>query len=208
MDMADEGLVRDKKVFLALRIAMVVLAMALVAAFFLPWGSATEGFREMAARAPTAWASEEAGITMADATDISLLETARLYKTVDIPGYDIYVGLMYAAVAFPAVAAVTAAAGLPVPTWLLTACTLAVAELLRWDFDDRGVFSGSSHVWGFAPEVYRFAAAALLVVCVAAAVFKHRVKKAEARADEPAPGQVERGAEVQAATPRHFKREG
>lgn len=174
--------VSSAKVMLILRIAMVALAALLVGCFFLPWGSAIAEFRDAAAQMPEAWFYEPAGLTAADAVDLSLMEYAASYQTLEGALRDVYVSIMYAAVALPAIALLFAALGKPVPASIFAVLTLAVTELLRWDFGDRGVLPSASHDWGIAPTVYMVAAIVLIALGIASAVLKHRVKKAKAAA--------------------------
>ena len=73
---------RDGK-FIAARIALAVAAIGLVAAFFLPWASANDAYREAAAQAPEIVVYEDTGITAAQAADLSLLEFAQIYGSME-----------------------------------------------------------------------------------------------------------------------------
>lgn len=162
---------------LALRIVMVVAALGLVAAFFLPWASADEEYRAAAAKAPELMYYEPTGLTVSDAQDLSLLEYAQAYGSMD-GAWVIYMVVMYATVAISALAFVLAVCNKPIGAAVFGVLALAASRLLVWDFTDRGVLPNSTHDWGVAPTVYLAAAVVLVVAAVVAAVLKHRKKAA------------------------------
>ena len=154
---------------------MVVAAFGLVAAFFLPWASANEEFREAAAAMPEAMFFEPAGLTAEGAVDLSLMEYAQVYGSMG-GAWQIYMVIMYATLAVSVLTLVLAAWGKPVGAVVFAVLTLAVSRLLVWDFVDRGVLPNSSHEWGVATTIYLVAAAVLIVGGIAAAVLKHQQK--------------------------------
>lgn len=161
----------------ALRIVMVVAAVGLVAAFFLPWASANEEFREAAAAMPEAMFFEPTGLTAEGAVDLSLMEYAQVYGSMD-GAWQIYMVIMYATLAVSVLSLVLAAWGKPVGVVIFVVLALAASRLLVWDFGDRGVLPNTSHDWGVAATIYLVAAAVLIVAGIAAAVLKHQQKTA------------------------------
>ena len=151
---------------LVARIAMVVGALMLVAAFFLPWASAGDEFRDAAALAPDVVFYEPTGMTVSGATDISLMEYAQVYGSMG-GTWQVYMVIMYATVDVAAVALVFAAFGKPVPT-----VVFGIAA-----FGDRGVLPNSTHDWGLAPAVYIVG----LVVVLAASVWMFMLKRQEGK---------------------------
>ncbi|WP_144744033.1 hypothetical protein [Enorma burkinafasonensis] len=131
----------DKKapVMLIARIALAVAAALLVAAFFLPWASADEEFREGAAALPDFMFYEPADMTVADACDISLLEYAQVYGSMEGTAWVVYMVVMYAGLALSVVALLLAVLGKPIGTAVFAVLACAVSRLLVWDFGDRGV---------------------------------------------------------------------
>ncbi|MCI7730706.1 hypothetical protein [Enorma burkinafasonensis] len=156
----------DKKapVMLIARIALAVAAALLVVAFFLPWASADEEFREGAAALPDFMFYEPAGMTVADACDISLLEYAQVYGSMEGTAWVVYMVVMYAGLALSVVALLLAVLGKPIGTAVFAALACAVSRLLVWDFGDRGVLPSSTHDWGVVPTVYLIATAAVIAL--------------------------------------------
>lgn len=157
------------------RIAMVVGAIALVAAFFLPWATAGEDFREGVQLAPEVMFYEPAGMTVSDAVELSLFEYAQVYATMG-SGWMVYTGIMYAVLAASVLVLLLAAFGKPVGASLLATAAFAGSRLLVWDFEDRGVLPSSSHDWGVAATVYIVAFIVLIAAAAWMFVLKRRAK--------------------------------
>lgn len=159
------------------RIIMVVAALGLVAAFVLPWASAGKEFRTAAAALPEVMFYEPTGMTVADATDLSLLEYAQVYGSMgnESAVWMVYVVIMYAAAGASVLALVLAALGKPIGAGVFAVITLGISRLLVWDFGDRGVLPNSTHDWGMAPTIYLVAA----IVLIAAAIWMFVLKRQE-----------------------------
>lgn len=164
---------------LTARIAMVVGALMLVAAFFLPWASAGDEFRDAAALTPDVVFYEPTGMTVSGATDISLMEYAQVYGSMG-GTWQVYMVIMYATVGVAAVTLVFAAFGKPVPTVVFGIAAFAASRLLVWDFGDRGVLPSSTHDWGLAPAVYIVG----FVVVLAASVWMFMLRRQEDKRQE------------------------
>lgn len=164
---------------LTARIAMVVGALMLVAAFFLPWASAGDEFRDAAALAPDVVFYEPTGMTVSGATDISLMEYAQVYGSMG-GTWQVYMVIMYATVGVAAVTLVFAAFGKPVPTAVFGIAAFAASRLLVWDFGDRGVLPSSTYDWGLAPAVYIVG----FVVVLAASVWMFMLRRQEDKRQE------------------------
>lgn len=164
---------------LALRVVMVVAALGLVAAFFLPWASADEEFRSAAAQAPEFMYYEPTGLTVSDAQDLSLLEYAQVYGSME-GAWVVYMVIMYATAAVSVLALILAACNKPIGAAVFGALTLAASRLLVWDFTDRGVLPNSTHDWGAAPTIYLVAAVVLVVAAIWLFIVKRRAKAANA----------------------------
>lgn len=61
---------------------------------------------------------------------------------------------------------------------VFTILMLAASRVLVWDFEDRGVLPGSTHVWGAAPTAYLVASLVLILAVVGLFVLKRREKAA------------------------------
>lgn len=170
----------DKKapVMLIARIALAVAAALLVAAFFLPWASADEEFREGAAALPDFMFYEPADMTVADACDISLLEYAQVYGSMEGTAWVVYMVVMYAGLALSVVALLLAVLGKPIGTAVFAVLACAVSRLLVWDFGDRGVLPSSTHDWGAAPTVYLIATVAVIALATWFVMLRRQAKAA------------------------------
>lgn len=171
----------DKKtpVMLIARIVLAVAAALLVAAFFLPWASADEEFREGAATLPDFMFYEPAGMTVADACDISLLEYAQVYGSMEGTAWVVYMVVMYAGLALSVVALLLAVLGKPIGTAIFAVLACAVSRLLVWDFGDRGVLPSSTHDWGAAPTVYLIATVAVIAFAIWLVALKRQARATE-----------------------------
>ena len=175
---AAPGAVSPKAPLVA-RIVLAIAAAALVAAFFLPWGSAGEEYREAAMSAPSdLMFYEPAGLTVEGATDLSLLEYAQVYGSMGDGGWGLLAAIIYAALVFSALALLLAALGKPIGTAVFGILCFAVTRFLVWDFNDRGVLPNGTHEWGVSPGVYLAATAVLIVAAVVLWVSKRRRKNA------------------------------
>ena len=138
-------------------------AALLVASFFLPYASSTGDYRAWLEANPDGMYAEELGMTNADAADLSLLEYARTYAQAEVFGLDslfiVYTFIIAAVLVF-------------------SVLSFATVLLLNWDFQERGVVSGSLYDWGIAKWVYVVA----FVVTLAGAVWLLVVKVQEKRA--------------------------
>ncbi len=162
---------------LIVRIVLVVAALGLVAGFFLPWASADAEFRDAVALAPDLVFYEPTGMTVSDATDISLLEYAQVYGSMgEGTAWQIYMIIMYGVLAVSVVTLLLAALGKPVGASIMAVLVLAGSRLLVWDFGDRGVLPNSTHDWGIAPTIYIIAFVILLAAAVWLFVMKRKVK--------------------------------
>lgn len=166
------------------RIVMVVAALGLVAAFFLPWASAGEDYREAAELAPDVMFYEPTGLTVEGATDLSLFEYTQVYGSMSGTGWEIYQYIMYAALGVAAITLVLAALGKPVGAAVFGILTLAASRLLVWDFEDRGVLPNGTHDWGIAPVIYLVAAVVLIAAAVWMLVLKRQAKAAARGAEQ------------------------
>lgn len=157
------------------RIVMVFGAALLIVAFFLPWASAGDEFREAAAKAPEIMFYEPTGMTVADAADLSLFEYAQVYGSMD-GAWRVYMITMYVALAAAIVALLFSGLGKPVAAAIFGVATFAISRLLVWDFGDRGILPNGTHDWGIAPTVYLVAVIVLVVAAIWLFVLKRREK--------------------------------
>lgn len=157
------------------RLAMVVGAIGLVAAFFMPWGSADQEFRDAVALAPDVMFYEPVGMTVADAQDISLFSYAQVYGSMG-GTWQVYTYISYALLGASALALLLAALGKPIGSSVVAVLAFAGSRLLVWDFGDRGVLPSGTHDWGIAPTIYIVAFVVLVAASAWMFVLRRRAK--------------------------------
>ena len=159
------------------RLAMIVGAIALIAAFFLPWAAAGTEYREAAAEQPDFMYYEPTGMTVTDAADISLFEYAQVYASMgEGSGWQVYAVIMYAVLGASALTVLLAALARPIGAALVGTVVFAGSRLLVWDFGDRGVLPNATHDWGLAPTIYIVAFVVLLAASVWLLAIKRKAK--------------------------------
>ena len=150
-------------------IAMVAL-FAAIAAFFLPFISATPEYREYA----SAYADEKpfagVNITVSEIMDMSLFKYAKVYyqggeaifrSSDEGIFYGVLIGLI------PGFALLTLLAvwrRKPVMTLVFDLLMGGTFYLVNWDFVDRGIMPSSGRVWAIAHHLY-YPLAAVIAVC-------------------------------------------
>lgn len=159
---------------LVLRIAMAVAAAVLTASFFLPWGSADEAYREAAASVPSDMMFyAAAGLTVADAADLSLLEYAQTYGSMG-GSWNVLAAIICSIPVLSVVALLFAALGKPIVSAVFGVLALVVTRFIVWDFTERGVLPNGTHEWGIAPAIYLVAALCVVISAVVMVVLKRR----------------------------------
>lgn len=152
-------------------VATIVAALLLVAAFFLPYASGTQEFREGLSSMSANPYSETLGMSNEDLADISLFEYVRVYSASGELGMGdafaaVYVPLMVAPAALGVLTLLFAALRKPIPSVVFSLLTVALTFLLNWDFEDRGVIPSSNYDWGIARWVYLVAGIAVIACAV------------------------------------------
>ena len=152
-------------------VATIVAALLLVVAFFLPYASGTQEFREGLSSMSANPYSETLGMSNDDIVDLSLAEHVRIYSAAGELGMPeefaaVYVPLMVAPAVLGVLTLLFAALRKPIPSIIFSVLTLALTFLLNWDFEDRGVIPGSNYDWGIARWVYLVAGIAVIACSV------------------------------------------
>lgn len=152
----------------------IVMAALLVAAFFLPYASATADYR-----AALGELSENPfGLANEELADISLFEYVRIYLNA---APESFAALYVPATVAPAVLGVLtllfSALRKPVPVIVFFVLAIAMSMLLTWDFEDRGVIPSSSYDWGEARWVYLAAGIAAIAFAARAIALCRQVRK-------------------------------
>lgn len=152
-------------------VATIVAALLLVVAFFLPYASGTQEFREGLSSMAANPYSETLGMSNEDLTDISLFEYVRIYGASGELGMGdafaaVYVPLTVAPAVLGVLTLLFAALRKPIPSIVFSVLAVALTFLLNWDFEDRGVIPSSSYDWGIARWVYLVAGVAVIACAV------------------------------------------
>ena len=156
-------------------VTTIVAALLLVAAFFLPYASATEDYRAALGQL----SQNPFGLENGDLADVSLFEYARIYLNAAPEAFAaVYVPLTVAPAVLGVLTLLFAALRKPIPAIVFSALTVAVTLLLNWDFEDRGVIPSSTYDWGIAKWVYLVAGVAVIACAVWQLVLRRKAKRA------------------------------
>ena len=162
-------------------VVAIVAAAALVAAFFLPFGSSNDKYRQTLANVPTEWVDEAVGITASDAMDMSLFEYAKVYGnySAQVPGagWEIIVGIIIAAGVLSALTLLFAVARKATPTAVFAILTFGVAQLLIGSFAESGIVPSSAYDVGVAQVVYAVASFTAIAAAIWLFIAKYRAKR-------------------------------
>lgn len=123
-------------------VASALGAFLLVVAFFLPYATGTDEYKERIAANPEGMSIESIGMTNADAADVSMMEYTRAYMSAEMLGvsefYLIYVPLMAGLLVCALLALLFSVLRKPIPVMVFSVFTLGLSLLINWDFEDRG----------------------------------------------------------------------
>ena len=160
----------------------IVAALLLVVAFFLPYASGTQEFREGLSSMTANPYSETLGMSNEDLADISLFEYVRIYSASGELGMGdafaaVYLPLTVAPAVLGVLTLLFAALRKPIPSVVFSALAVALTLLLNWDFEDRGVIPSSSYDWGIARWVYLVAGVAVIACAIWQIVLRKRSKQ-------------------------------
>lgn len=158
--------------------------IAITIAFFLPYSSATSSYRERLEMYPDSIYIEEIDMTAGDATDISMLEYARIYLyTAESNSYGtsrtivsiIRVVLIVVIGLSSLLSLAFTLLKKAVP--LLVFCTLTplAFHLLTWDFQSSGIVPSEHYGWGMSYYLYYI----FSIVSIAGAIYLLVVKKTQ-----------------------------
>ena len=165
------------------RIAMVV-AFAAIVTFFLPYISATGGYREYMSSQADEKPIEGASITLGDMMDMSLFEYARTYyqgsEALFRSSADgvIYCVLISAIAGFALLTLLAAWRKRPILTLICDLMMGGAFYLVNWDFVNRGIMPDSGRVWAIAHYLYYPFVAMIAICAVWMLIVRRRMKKA------------------------------
>lgn len=178
---------KDKKKILFFP-SLVVLAGAiiLIAAFFLPYASATKEWKEFLTETSGEKYLEGSDMENQELINISLLEYTKLYSTLGATlelgkfGY-IYVALFAAVGVCSFLVLIFAIFKKAIPVMVFDLLTFGTNYLLFGDFKDRGIMSGSNYHTGVGCYLYFAVTVVVFLGAVWLLITKIRIQKALVR---------------------------
>lgn len=137
---------------------MLIGAVLMIAALFLPFGTAAGEYTEYLNRYPKRYLVEEMEMTNAEGIHISLIKFFRIYYTVAQLGVSREIGIACMVIIslfafFAILTAICSVRKKPVPAIIFDILSFAVLQIVRWDFQDRGVIPSSRYDWGIASYI-------------------------------------------------------
>ena len=151
------------------RIAVVAALIAIVA-FFLPYISATDDYRERMQYFADDKLIDGVDITVGEMMDLSLFKYARVYQQggdalLHSSGSGMIYTVLYSAVPVFAVLILLAALRKrPILTLLCDLLMGGTIWIINWDFADRGIMPDSDRLWAIAYYLY-YPLAAIIAIC-------------------------------------------
>lgn len=135
--------------------AAIVGALLMMVALFLPFASATNDYKERLMSYPDSIYSEEANMKNRDVVHISLVEFIKIDSAaINMKiSSSVATANMVVIIAFASFAALTLLFSIlkkPIPVLIFDVISLAVIQLIKFDFEDRGVIPSSLYDWGAA----------------------------------------------------------
>lgn len=173
-----------KKNYIALpRIIAILVAIAALAAFFLPYISATEEYSKYIATRADERIYSSSDVTVGDLENISIFTYAKVYIQC---GEEIFnsaaggyiTGGIYAAVGVFALLTALAVLGKkPILTFITNAIMGIAFYMVNWDIMDRHIMPDSDRVWGLSYHLYYPIVTILAIVAIWMFVAKRKMKK-------------------------------
>lgn len=159
----------NRKLTIPQVVAMIAAIMALIA-FFLPYISATAGYRSYMADQAEEKPFEGIDITVSEIMDMSLFKYVRVY----FQGGELFfsssgMGTLYGVIVsltagFAFFSSLAAWRGRPILTLVCSLLMSGAVYLVNWDFVDRGIMPDYNRVWAIAYHLY-YPLAAVIAVC-------------------------------------------
>lgn len=152
-------------------------SVAVVAAFFLPFASASGDYREMLSAFSYNTTVGGVNISASEAADISMFSFARIYTAIGGSFGIVYGILIYALGALSALTLIFAIFKKAIPTIIFDIATLAALCLMIWDFSDRGLLPSDSYNYGAGFYIYLLGLTAALVGSIWLLIVKIKQKR-------------------------------
>jgi len=163
-------------------LATIVGALLLLITLILPFASANEDYTERLMSYPDSVYSEEADMTNKDAVNISLIEFIKIDSAAIESGISegTAIANMVVIIAFIVFATLTLLFSIlkkSIPALISDIISFAVMQLIKFDFEDRGVIPSSSYEWGIAHFVCYIGIAIVAVGAVLLLIAKIKNKR-------------------------------
>lgn len=147
-----------KNMMLYSALAAILGAVLLIITVFIPFASAKDEYRDSLMDYPDYEYSEEANMANKDAVDISLAEFVKIDSAAVEMGVseETAIANMVVIIAFCAFAVLTLLFSLlrkPIAILVFDIISFAVMQVVKFDFEDRGVIPSNSYDWGIAPVI-------------------------------------------------------
>ncbi|MBE5769203.1 MAG: hypothetical protein E7333_06420 [Clostridiales bacterium] len=165
------------------RILAFLMALVAVAAFFLPYISATEEYSEYIAAHADEKIYSSVDVTVGDLEEMSLFTYAKVYiqggeEIFRSAAGGYFTGGIYAAVGVFALLTALAALGKkPILTFFMNAIMGIAFYMVNWDVIDRNIMPDSNRVWGLSYHLYYPIIAIIAIVAIWMFVAKRKMKK-------------------------------
>lgn len=159
--------------------AMIIGSALLIAALFLPFATATEEYAEHLNRYPKRYLVEEIEMENADGIQISLMKFLRIYYAAAKLEISREVGIacmviLFIFALFAIMTAIFSVCRKPILTILFDILSFAMINLVRWDFQERGVIPSRRYDWGIAAYAVYIG---VMIVIAGAVVFLTEKRK-------------------------------
>ncbi len=163
-------------------LAAIVGAALLLITLFLPFASAKGEFKEWLMSYPESIYSEEANMKNRDAVHISLAEFIKIDSAAIETGTseEIAIANMVIIIAFAFFSLLTLLFSIlkkPIATLVFNVISLAVMQLIKFDFEGRGIIPSHSYDWGIAHIICYIGIAIITVAAVLLLIMKIKNKR-------------------------------
>lgn len=168
-------------------------SLMIIAAFFLPYTSATDNYKVYLENNPDEMYAEEISMTNENAVGISMLEYARIFgfatEMDDEWSQEVGIADLTVIVSIGLFSLLTLLFSLlkkPVPTIIFNLLNFGAFRLLSWDFEDRGVIPSGNFDWSISYYLYHICALIVIAGAVWCLVTKIQAKKEARKTQIPA----------------------
>ncbi len=162
----------------------VLGVIIIIGAFFLPYASATDSYKERLERQPDGIFAQEFNMTNEDVVNMSLFEYLRMYSAaIGIDDYQDYAIIYTVVIGLMAVSSLLTLIFVilrkPIAFLIFNCISFGVFCLINWDFNDRGIVPNNRYDFGAAYYLYYIGAILLFVGAIWFIITKAKEKKVQ-----------------------------